>query len=337
LVALYLISSEEAVGKTAIAAGIGRHLLGEGQKVGYLKPILAGSRPEGGDRDALFMKQVLNLEDSADALSPLMHAEGKLADRARQAYIEVSQSRDVTIIEGGCGQRPDDGQSQSAREIAEALEARVIFVAGYGDDSVAEKLEGWGDALLGVIWNQVPRSQLQRVCEELTSKFSQSELRILGVLPEERSLFTMTVAELAGSVQGEILNDAGSSGELVENLMVGAMAVDSGLSYFGRKADKAAVVRSERPDMQMAALETSTRCLVISGDTPPIDYVRFKAEEKGVPIISTKNDIDSIVQRVEEALSQARSHQERKLTKLAEILERNLDLKAIYNGLGLAK
>jgi BioD-like phosphotransacetylase family protein len=119
--------------------------------------------------------------------------------------------------------------------------------------------------------------------------------------------------------------------------MVGAMAVDSGLSYFGRKADKAAVVRSERPDMQMAALETSTRCLVISGDTPPIDYVRFKAEEKGVPIISTKNDIDSIVQRVEEALSQARFHQERKLTKLAEILERNLDFQAIYTGLGLAK
>jgi hypothetical protein len=117
--------------------------------------------------------------------------------------------------------------------------------------------------------------------------------------------------------------------------MVGEMVVDSGLDYFGRKAAKAVVVRADRPDMQMAALETSTKCLVLTGGAEPVDYVRYKAEEKGVPLILTKSDTATVVQRIEEALDGARFGQEKKMTKLAEILERNLDFKAIYQGLGL--
>ena len=125
-------------------------------------------------------------------------------------------------------------------------------------------------------------------------------------------------------------------GELVENVMVGAMCVDSGLDYFGRKANKVVVVRNDRPDMQMAALETATRCLVISGGGEPIDYVRFKAEEKNIPVITTRNDTDTVIKHIEELLDSTRFHQEKKLNRLAEILKSNLDFKAIYAGLGLA-
>jgi len=114
------------------------------------------------------------------------------------------------------------------------------------------------------------------------------------------------------------------------------MCVDSGLDYFGRKANKVVVVRNDRPDMQMAALETSTRCLVISGGGEPIDYVRFKAAEKNIPVIKTRNDTDTVIKHIEELLDSTRFHQEKKLNRLAEILAPNLDFKAICDGLGLA-
>jgi predicted transcriptional regulator len=95
------------------------------------------------------------------------------------------------------------------------------------------------------------------------------------------------------------------------------------------------VVRNDRPDMQMAALETATKCLVISSGGEPIDYVRFKAEEKNIPVITTRNDADTVIKHIEELLDGTRFHQEKKLNRLAEILKPNLDFKAIYNGLGL--
>ena len=340
MIALYIISSEEAVGKTTIAAGVGKHLLGEGKKVGFFRPIMANQKPEGSDRDAAFMKHVLALPEPVNSLCPVISRGGVLGIKIRQAYAKASQGKDVVIVEGMCGQSPDDSLSEAAYEIAEALRAKVMAVEGYSNGSSPKFInsyKGFGESLLGMVLNKVPRSQLKHVCEEITGKFGEAELRILGVLPEDRILFTLTIGELADSIEGEILNNAEKSVELVENIMVGAMAVDSGLNYFGRKVNKATVVRGDRPDMQMAALETSTRCLVLSGNTAPIDYVRYKAEDKGVPIIATKNDVSSVVQNIEDALGKARFSQEKKLVKLSEILEQNLDFQAIARGLGLAK
>ena len=118
--------------------------------------------------------------------------------------------------------------------------------------------------------------------------------------------------------------------------MLGAMYVDSGPEYFGRKTNKAVVLRSERPDMQLAALETSTSCLVLSGDTAPVSQVLHGAEEKRAPIILVKEDIVTTVTSIEEALGEARFGQEKKLPKLAEIMGEHFDFETVYRGLGLA-
>ena len=56
MVALYIVSVEEAAGKTAICAGLGRYLQGDGKKVGYLKP--SASEKSAADSDITFMKQI---------------------------------------------------------------------------------------------------------------------------------------------------------------------------------------------------------------------------------------------------------------------------------------
>jgi BioD-like phosphotransacetylase family protein len=340
MVALFIVSAQAASGKTAIAIGLGRQLLSEGKKVGFVKPVVGGKQAESSAGDAEFARQVLGLTETVRALSPILDGGKALADRAREAYIEVSQSKDVVIVEGYCGPAPGDDNSQAAYEIARALKAKVIVVENYAREKsapqYADSYLGFGENLLGFILNRVPKRELKRTCEELTSRFTSSEMRILGVLPEERSLLAFTVGELAEQINGELLNNGEKSIELVENVMVGAMCVDSGLDYFGRKAGKAVVVRNDRPDMQMAALETVTRCLVISGDGEPGDYVRFKADEKGIPIIATRNDTDTVIGHIEDLLGRTRFHQEKKLNRLAEVLPPNLDFKSIYSGLGLA-
>jgi BioD-like phosphotransacetylase family protein len=112
--------------------------------------------------------------------------------------------------------------------------------------------------------------------------------------------------------------------------MLGALIVDSGLDYYGRKARKAAILRYDRPDMQLAALETATTCLVLGGgEKPPIPAVLDKAESKGIPIIATGAAIDDIVAVIESTLLKTRLNQTKKLARLAETVRQNLDIKSL--------
>ena len=92
--------------------------------------------------------------------------------------------------------------------------------------------------------------------KQVSPLFNNAGIPVLGEIPEDRALLTITIGEVAAAIQGEILNNAEKSPELVENIMLGAMSVDSGLEYFGRKGNKAVIVKNDRPDLQLAALET---------------------------------------------------------------------------------
>ncbi len=334
MVALYVTSAEKAAGKTAVGAGLGKYLLDNGKKVGFLKPLIAVTEslsPEGVDSDAVFMKHILALKEPVDALCPVVSDKDNLVGSIKEACARVSKGKDVVIIEGMGKPGP------AYFKVVEALDARVIIVEGYSDRLPTARLiaggEEWGEYLLGAVVNKVPRSQLEHVSGEV----SKAGVSILGVLPEDRALFTLTVGELAEHIHGEILNSAEKSGELVENIMLGAMTVDSGPEYFGRQAGKAVIVRDERPDMQLAALETPTTCLVISGEEAPIPPVLYNAESMKVPIILTKGDVAATVVDIEDALGKVRFNQEGKLPRLSEIMEQYFDFPAVYKGLGLTK
>ncbi len=74
MVALYVTSLEKGSGKTAVCAGLGRHLLSDGKKIGFFKPVIADSKNlpmEGTDSDAAFIKHLFALEEPVDLLCPV--------------------------------------------------------------------------------------------------------------------------------------------------------------------------------------------------------------------------------------------------------------------------
>jgi len=313
LSALYITSLDRGAGKTGICAGIGQYLLESGRKVGYLKPLSA----RGIDRDIGFMKQVLAMEASEDTLGPS-------PESVKKAYGEVSQGKDVVLVEGTTVADKD------AAGIVDALDAGVLIVVDYSADlPVAEITDGgkkFGSRFLGVVMNRVPEKKLSQVGDQL----SESGIKVLGLLPEVRALSGLTVGELAEKLEAEMLNAPEKPAELVENVMLGALSVDSGLTYFQRKVNKAAVIRGGRSDLQLAALETPTRCLVLTGDTAPNEIVLHRAEEKAVPVIVAKEDTKDTVASIEAALVEARFNQEKKVPIMAGMIKRHLDLKALF-------
>jgi BioD-like phosphotransacetylase family protein len=345
------IASIESAGKTSLCAGIGIKLLNQGKKVGYIMPVRLSETGNTDNHEGIaFMKEALNLSDPLELISPATLSQKELWDnltddsqqfvkKIKETVTKVSKGKDIVIVEGLGGLIVDNVATLGCYKISEALKAKVIVILQYFESlspsSLVRVAEEMGENLLGVIINFVPESRLETVKSYLTDTFQEAGIRLLGVLPEVRGLLGVTVKEIASAVNGEIITCRENADELVENVMVGAMTIDSGIDYFNRKSNKAAVIRGERADMQLAALETSTKSLVLTNAVRPLKQVVYQAESKHVPIVVSPDDTEQTISGIAQSLAKGTFNSLTKLKKFEQILDRNLDLDYIYSALGL--
>ena len=329
---LYVVSQADGVGKTAVSTGIGRYLVDKGRRVGYFNPNLPGTigTANGASRDAEFIKNVLDLTDDPGDISPTIAGSDGQADGFGQALAKVSAGKDVVIVEA-IGE-----PHQLARLVDSGGDAKVIIVERPVEspgDNLTEAKRDFGDGLLGIVINKVPAMNLEGAGARARTAFAEQLINVLAVLPEDRQLLALSVGELAEKIQGEILNNPEKSGELADNVMLGAMCVDAGPLYFGRKESKVAVLRSERADMQLAALQTPTTCMVLCGSGEPEHQIRHQAEDKGVPIIVATESVSEVVASIENALANGRFNQEQKVPTISRLLAEHFDFAALDGGL----
>ncbi|WP_341473776.1 DRTGG domain-containing protein [Desulfofundulus thermobenzoicus] len=76
------------------------------------------------------------------------------------------------------------------------------------------------------------------------------------------------------------------------------MTADSALTYLRRSADKAVILGGDRADMALAALETSTAVLILTGGLYPDVKVIARAQEKNVPLILVHYDTYTTVEKI---------------------------------------
>jgi len=351
---LYIGSTETFCGKSAFAFGIALAGKDRGLCVGYMKPVAmavseAGSA--GVDEDAEFARRVLDLEESLDIIAPVSPCrsdveqilEGKLERDYRQvltdAYGRLSSGKDLVLLEGGGNLREGYTVGLPAQTLLEMLDAKALVVVPHSvhmltDDALAVQA-ALGDRLLGVVINRVPRYRMRFAEQVVCSYLEGRGVRVYGVLPEERLLQAVSVREIADRLDGEVLCAEDSLDELVENLMVGAMSVESALSYFRRLPNKAVITGGDRPDVQLAALETSTRAIVLTGNLRPSAIILSRAEEVGVPMVMVRPDTMTTVEALSSFFGHSRFHQPKKIERFGELLAERFDLDGLLSDLGV--
>ena len=90
-----------------------------------------------------------------------------------------------------------------------------------------------------------------------------------------------------------------------------------------------------RSDIQLAAMETSTRCLILTGNIRPGPQVISRAEEQGIPIVLTRHDTMTAIERIEGFFGKTRFHQEKKVKRFEGLLGKHMDFKELYKLMGL--
>ena len=355
--ALYITSLHRFSGKTAICAALGRRLQREGYKVGYFKPVSAYPwEPIPGrahDEDADFVRRILELKESVDdmvgvVLTPSLVQEMRcgcvdrdLMPEIETAYRRVADGKDVVLLEGGHSLREGLSLGVGPLRVADDLDVSTLAVVRFrnhvsmADACVVAQLQ-LGDRLLGILVNAVPGDawgflrQVTRPCLE------ERGIPVLGALPFQEELEAISVGELAEVLNGEFLTLPEKRDVLIEHLVVGAMSAEKALPRIRRIAGtKAVITGGDRADIQLVALESATKCLVLTGHLRPLPEVLRRAEEVGVPVLLVRANTMEAVEAIEAVLGKTRLGQATKLEQFEGLLNKHFSFERLYQALEL--
>ncbi|MBI4339638.1 MAG: phosphotransacetylase family protein [Chloroflexi bacterium] len=328
---ILVTSLQPGEGKTAFCAGLAL-LLQRGGLAPALLKALAVSPPGPGaaDPDAAFYQRIQG--GGPHTVSPVAVAPGHEAQPLSvgaivqvQAAVQAASHDASPVIVDGPSLTTASGQPSShAQELAAALDARVVLVvrpqASLTSAAIIEAARAFGPRLAGVLVNSVPQYQRHQLEGAFLSPLHDAGILVVATIPEDRQLLGVSVEDLARHLQGRIILGHEKGGQLVDHLMIGGNVVDWGVHYFSQRSSKAVIVRGDRPDIQMAALHTPTRCLVLTGGHKPLQYVEYEAQEEEVPLVLVQATTLEVATTAETLFDDATIHYPEKIERYAELL-----------------
>lgn len=352
---LYITSVERYSGKTALCLALGKRLQRDGYRVGYLKPLsLQPWRVEGriADEDAAFVKEVLDLSAPPWELSPVVitpemlqerlaqTGELNLLDQVKMAAEKAGSGQDVLLLEGGASLREGYVVGLPTPLVAQTLGSHVLVVVKYRDpvrllDDALAAAARLGTSLVGAILNRVPDEAASFVNDLAVPFLERHGIAVFGSLPQRRGLEAITVEELTNALNAQTLTRTFNPQALVETLTVGAMTAEAALSRFRRQTNKAVITGGDRTDIQLAALETSTTCLVLTGNLQPSPLIVKQAEEMGVAILLVPTNTMETIEAIERIFGKTRLAQAVKLQQFEGLFAEHVDIGRLYQAIGL--
>ena len=343
-------SLEPYSGKSGIILGLARLLQQQGMAIAYGKPIgtamtTAAAALE--EVDIEFISQTLDL-NPAQVRKPLLFLDDKtIAQRLKGEdltnYGDALQTSlqdleaDLILLEGPGNLWEGSLFELSCSELAGKINAAVLLVARYHSPLVVDGLlkaqQTLGNKLMGVVINDIPLDALGET-KDLVKPFLESQgIRVFGLLGEDLLLRSVSVRELAHQLNAKILCSEDHLDLMVESLTIGAMNVNSALEYFRRGENKAVVTGGDRTDLQLAALETSTSCLILTGHAGPQPLIISRAQDLEIPILSVDQDTLTTVEIVDKAFGNVRIQEPVKVQCIQQLMADHFDLKAFQSAM----
>ena len=358
-------------GKSAVVLGLGRQLLKRGVNLRFGKPLAsdfeAGASGDALPPDALppdalpdalpldadvgFVGATLCLSasqllPSVDVLDPATAERRLLAgnlepgsgfDALRQQL--QGDADGLALLEAGGSLQEGLLYGLSLSQLAHGLRAPVLLVHPWRNSSSVDSLlaarDELGELLLGVVLNAVPPDAVSAVRERVAPALQRLGLPVLGVMPRSPLLRSVTVAELARRLDARVLCCRDRLDLLVETLSIGAMNVNAAMEFFRRRRNMAVVTGADRTDIQLAALEASTQCLILTGAGEPLPQLLNRAEELDVPLLKVDHDTLTTVELIEHAFGNVGIHESVKATYALRLVEESCDFSPLFARMGL--
>lgn len=339
-------------GKTALCVAMAQRLTDSGAKVGYFKPIgnVSGTTLKY-DRDAVLMKELLGMESEIECIVPYHTSPSYLSRyttgeamlaKVKECFQLISRTVDYVLVEGTTSPQAMMALGLDAPSLAKQLGLPAIVVSkGENDYHLDETLlslryiKSLGTLPAGVIFNNVSKQNLDK-CRGVYAPLVEAEgYPVIGVIPKSSELVAPTVREIVEVLGGQLLEGADHLDHHVEEVMIGAMTPESALSYFHRSINKAVVVGGDRPAVALAALETNTAVLILTGGIYPDKRVLTRAAERNVPVLLVPDNTFDAVEKLHFVSRKFQATDTKAIDEARKHLEQFCDLTAINQLFGI--
>jgi uncharacterized protein len=360
---LLVASTEACSGKSATILGIADRLQEKGLEIAYAQPVITRSTPDRSAVDPLIATQPsvttidsdIQLMTEALALPPASLGQPLLVldatrtndrltgvdlhDYGKLLQENVRLPGQLVILEGGANLHEGSLFGLATAQMAATLDAGVLLVNRYHPLSTIDLLlsaqQQLGSRLLGCIINDIPRDRVEAVQTTLVPFLERAGIPVFGVVHRNGLLRSVTVKQLVEKLDAEILCRPDRLDLMVESLSIGAMNVNSALEYFRRGNNMAVVTGGDRADIQLAALETSTQCLILTGRLAPQPFIVSRAEDLEIPILSVDLDTLTTVEIIDSAFGQVRLQETIKINCARELFGNHCEIDRLLSMLGI--
>lgn len=298
---IIVASNKKKAGKTSVASALSGHLNLNNSKSAILNT-------QSGDNKSNFSEELgLEIINS----SPL---ESDKISKFSEEIIKNSKDN-VLITESSAN------DSKLNVEIAKKSNSKILYVASINEDldSISKY---YGESLGGIVLNKIPRYRY----EEVVNKYS--SLPFLGYIPDNRYFVSNTVDQIAEHLDGEYVFDGDGKDSLILNVLIGGIVLDWSVHYYSSKENVIALIRGDRPDLQLGAMQSggNVKSIVLTKGIKPIEYVVYEAKKQEIPLISVKSDTHETAQMISKLVGKSKFDHELKLKKMIELLSSNFDM-----------
>ncbi len=354
-------SCEPFSGKSALVLGISRYLRSLDISVRFGKPLatsleLENKKGESNkaliDDDVLFIASIIGLTE--DQLIPSIDylATNTAEKRIFESCLEPSEGfkamkeklddsfDGVNLLEAAGSIHEGLLYGLSLGQLAKHFESKVLLVHLWEDSRSIESLlaakDKLGESLLGVVLNAVTPDGVNDLEDKVVPSLQKLGINVFGVMPRSPLLRSVTVEELVRRLKARVICCEENLELMVETLSIGAMSVNSAMEFFRKRRNMAVVTGADRTDIQLAALEASTQCLILTGAGEPLPQLINRAEELDVPLLKVDRDTLSTVEVIEQAFGHVRLHESVKATYAFRLVQEHCDLQRLFSFLGIS-
>jgi BioD-like phosphotransacetylase family protein len=351
---VFIGSTGDHAGQTLLAWALGRRLMEMGLRVSLFKPFATHPLEVGGkwtDRDAVFFKEALRLDDPLERICPFVPpgpyltetGPEVLADRIVTMANEISSGVDILLVMGFQDIFFDDvSHPVPDTSLINALGARLLLVTRYQEAStsiysILSIFSLVRDKVKGIVLNRVPPEKLELVRGQFLPFLIQKGVPISACLPEDPMLGCRSLREVLEVVDGELLTGDQGLDLPVAGMTVGSADLEGGLTVFKRVYNKVVLVgpvplhasgeEVSRPRSVVGILLTSQRM------PPPV--VLEAARRAGVSLALVKDDTFAALDRLQRSSPSLSPADEGKVLRFTELLDLDHAFEKLMASLGI--
>ncbi|WP_420422334.1 phosphate acetyltransferase [Simkania sp.] len=353
------------VGLATVSSGLVRALENQGLKVSFLDPVTHDRRAGEKVCKETALSQVdkpLPIQCVESLLS--QGEEAQVLEFLVAHYAHHAKDADIVVIQGIISTQLRGYAPQLNFDIAQALDAEVIFVIAQGKntpETLSEQIEiaaqpygGVGHAkTLGCMINKVgapvdkygnaridlfdPIESAQDASEAMTkcAVFKKKNFRLLGCFPWERRLMALRVKDIQKHLGAMVISEGKMNENRVMHLAFAAATVENMAKIL--KPETMVVTSGDRSDAIVAAClsylnGTNLAALVLSGGYLPGENTQKlcqEARKMGLPILSVQTDSLRTAISLENLNIEVPEDDVERQEMIKEFVARNIDKKWI--------